>query len=58
MGDIVDFLKIKGFWDDTFLILASDRGYHVACIVAHKMGLRPRIGAATIRRHRTAKCGT
>jgi len=40
LGDVIDFLKVKGFWNDTFLILASDHGYHAACTVAHNMGVK------------------
>jgi len=40
LSDIVNFLKLKRFWDETFLIIASDHGYHAACTVAHKMNVK------------------
>ena len=39
LGEIVSFLKVKGYWDDTLLVVASDHGYHLGCSVARGMGV-------------------
>lgn len=31
VGDLVQFLKKEGFWEETYLILFSDHGYHLNC---------------------------
>jgi len=38
LGEIVEFLKSNKFWDETYLIIASDHGYHAACSTARRMG--------------------
>jgi len=38
IGEVIDFLKRNDFWDETYLILASDHGYHAACSTARKVG--------------------
>ena len=40
VGDLVQFLKKEDFWEDTYLILFSDHGYHLNCTVpdAQEMG--------------------
>ena len=40
VGDLVQFLKAEDFWEETYLILFSDHGYHLNCTVpdAQEMG--------------------
>jgi len=38
LGEIVEFLEARRLWEETFLILASDHGYHAACSTARKLG--------------------
>ena len=40
VGDLVQFLKEEGFWEETYLILFSDHGYHLNCTApdAQEMG--------------------
>jgi predicted AlkP superfamily phosphohydrolase/phosphomutase len=40
VGDLVQFLKAEDFWQETYLILFSDHGYHLNCTVpdAQEMG--------------------
>ncbi|RLE88462.1 MAG: hypothetical protein DRJ49_05005, partial [Thermoprotei archaeon] len=33
-------LKAKKLWDETYIIVASDHGYHLGCNVARKKGAR------------------
>lgn len=40
LGEIIDFLQVKRFWEETYLIIASDHGYHLGCSVAHNLGIR------------------
>lgn len=40
IGEIVEFLKSKNWWDETYFIIASDHGYHLGCSVAHQMGIK------------------
>ena len=40
LGEVIDFLKARNFWDETYLFLASDHGYHLGCSVAHKLGVK------------------
>lgn len=40
IGEIVNFLKSKGWWNETYFIVASDHGYHLGCTVAHQMGIK------------------
>lgn len=36
IGEVVSFLKVYRYWDETLLILASDHGYHATCTVVRK----------------------
>jgi len=38
IGEMVDYLKARGLWEETVLVLASDHGYHLGCDVARRMG--------------------
>ena len=38
LGEVVEFLKSNELWDKTYLILASDHGYHAACSAAREVG--------------------
>ena len=38
LGEVVEYLKSDGLWDHTYLILASDHGYHAACSAAREVG--------------------
>ena len=40
VGELVQFLKRENFWEDTYLILFSDHGYHLGCTApdAQEMG--------------------
>ena len=38
IDEVIEFLKSSNVWDETYLILASDHGYHAACTVAKKKG--------------------
>lgn len=38
IGEILEFLKIREYWNDTVFILASDHGYHLGCTVAYRSG--------------------
>ena len=38
LGEVVEFLQAEGFWDETYLIVASDHGYHAGCSTARKEG--------------------
>lgn len=40
VGEIINFLKIRNLWDETYFFLASDHGYHLGCSEAYKMGIR------------------
>lgn len=40
IGEIIKFLKDKGFWEETYFIIASDHGYHLGCSVARKKGVK------------------
>ena len=40
IGDIIRFLKERDLWDETYLVLASDHGYHLGCSVAAGMGVK------------------
>lgn len=40
LGDVVSFLKEHHFWDETYLILASDHGYHAGCSTAREKGAK------------------
>jgi hypothetical protein len=42
VGEIISYLKSKDWWDETYLIVASDHGYHLGCSVAHQMGVKTR----------------
>ena len=38
IGEVVEFLEYNKLWDETYLILASDHGYHAGCSTARKVG--------------------
>jgi len=38
VGEIAEFLKYKQYWEETYLIIASDHGYHLGCSTAHQVG--------------------
>jgi hypothetical protein len=40
LGEIVEFLKFNDLWSETYLILASDHGYHAACSAARNIEAR------------------
>lgn len=40
IGEVISFLKVNRYWDETYLILASDHGYHAACTVARRKGVK------------------
>jgi len=38
VGEIVNYLKFKQYWNETYMIIASDHGYHLGCSTAKKFG--------------------
>jgi len=38
VGEIVAYLKGKGYWEETYFIIASDHAYHLGCSTARKAG--------------------
>jgi len=40
LGEIVEFLEVRGWWEDTCMVIASDHGYHLGCSVAASMGVK------------------
>lgn len=40
IGEIIEFLKVKGYWNDTIIVIASDHGYHLGCSVARERGAK------------------
>ncbi|RLE79501.1 MAG: hypothetical protein DRJ52_08285 [Thermoprotei archaeon] len=40
IGEIVEYLKSKKMWNQTYIIVASDHGYHLGCSIARKQGAR------------------
>jgi len=38
IGEVIEFLQFNKLWDETYLILASDHGYHAACSTARQVG--------------------
>ena len=40
LGEVIGFLKEKGYWKETYFVLASDHGYHLGCSVAHDLGVK------------------
>lgn len=40
LGDVIEFLKAKGYWGETVFVLASDHGYHLGCTTARQAGAK------------------
>ena len=40
LGEIVNTLKSSKYWDRTYIVVASDHGYHLGCSVAKGMGIK------------------
>ena len=40
IGEMIEYLKAKRLWDKTYMIIASDHGYHLGCNVARKIGVK------------------
>ena len=40
VGEMTQFLKAKGLWEETYIVIASDHGYHLGCSVAPGMGVK------------------
>jgi len=40
VGEITQFLKAKSLWEEVYIVIASDHGYHLGCSVAAKMGVK------------------
>ena len=38
--EIVQFLKTNGWWEETYIVIASDHGYHLGCTVAAEAGVK------------------
>ncbi|RLC70025.1 MAG: hypothetical protein DRI26_07945 [Chloroflexi bacterium] len=40
VGEMIHFLKNKGLWDKTYIVITSDHGYHLGCSVGAEMGVK------------------
>jgi len=40
IGEMIEYLKARKLWDETYIIIASDHGYHLGCNVAREEGAR------------------
>ena len=40
IGEMTQFLKSKGLWEEVYLVVASDHGYHLGCSVAAGMDVK------------------
>ena len=40
LGEVIEFLQFNELWEETYLILASDHGYHAACSAARNIGVK------------------
>ena len=42
--EIVQYLKAKNWWEETYLVIASDHGYHLGCTASAEMGVKTNNG--------------
>ncbi len=40
MGEMINLLKASGLWEEVYIVIASDHGYHLGCSVAAGMGVK------------------
>jgi len=40
IGEIIEYLKMKKLWEETYFIIASDHGYHLGCSFCHTAGIK------------------
>jgi arylsulfatase A-like enzyme len=40
LGEVLEYLDVKRLWDEMYLVLAADHGYHLGCSTARKVGAK------------------
>ena len=40
LQEIIQFLKTNGWWEETYIVIASDHGYHLGCTASAAMGVK------------------